>query len=91
MTGVKPYLKTIFIISVFIFFNVSSESTAEASVSYTYDGVGRIATALYDNGTCVVYVYDANGNRTQESITSSGAPGTAVWGTGVLGCLKWSS
>lgn len=64
---------------------------ALASVDYGYDKVGRLTTAHYDNGTCVLYAYDANGNRTSQSITSSGAPsGTPTWGTGTFGCFSWT-
>lgn len=64
---------------------------SQASVIYTYDQVGRVTTALYDNNVCVVYSYDANGNRTTQTITASGSPNTPSWGTGVFGCFRWSS
>lgn len=58
------------------------------SVVYGYDKVGRLITALYDNGTCLVYAYDANGNRTSQNSTS--ATTTPVWGTGTFGCFSWT-
>lgn len=61
-----------------------------ASATYTYDPVGRVATALYDNGLCVAYTYDANGNRTSINSASTGAPVTATWGSGVWGCINWT-
>jgi len=64
--------------------------SAVASVSYTYDPVGRVTTAIYDNGLCVAYAYDANGNRTAQTNTMGGAPVTATWGTGVWGCFSWT-
>lgn len=64
--------------------------SAFASVSYTYDPLGRVTTALYDNGRCVAYAYDANGNRTSQTNTMAGAPGSPVWGSGVWGCFSWS-
>ena len=63
---------------------------ATASVTYTYDLVGRVATSLYDNGVCVVYSYDPVGNRTAQTNTLSGSPVTPVWGTGTWGCFKWT-
>jgi YD repeat-containing protein len=63
---------------------------ANSSATFTYDGVGRVATALYDNGLCVAYTYDANGNRTSQTNTISSAPELATWGSGVLGCFKWT-
>ena len=66
------------------------EGVSASGSSYTYDPVGRVTTALYDNGTCVAYGYDANGNRTAQSITAGGAPVTPNWGTGVWGCISWT-
>ena len=40
-------------------------SAANAGVAYTYDGLGRLWTASYDNGKQIVYTYDPAGNRTQ--------------------------
>lgn len=64
---------------------------ASASASYTYDQLGRVTTALYDNGTCVAYSYDPSGNRTAQANTSSGAPETATWGAGTWGCAQWTA
>lgn len=67
----------------------SADGTA-ASVSYTYDLVGRVRTAVYDNGLCVAYTYDASGNRTSQVGTVGGTPSQAVWGTGQWGCFPWT-
>jgi YD repeat-containing protein len=61
-----------------------------ASVAYTYDDLGRVRSARYDNGVCIAYAYDANGNRTSQTITSTGAPTTPTWGSGVFGCFYWT-
>lgn len=61
-----------------------------ASVTYTYDEVGRVRTAAYDNGVCIAYAYDANGNRTSQAITLGGAPTTPTWGSGIFGCFYWT-
>lgn len=61
-----------------------------ASVAYTYDDLGRVRAVRYDNGVCVTYAYDANGNRTSQTITSGGAPATPTWGSGVFGCFYWT-
>jgi len=58
------------------------------SVFYTYDSAGRIATASYDNGTCVVYRYDASGNRTSQ-VLQTGSSLQPVWGSGTWGCYRW--
>ena len=65
---------------------------AEANVSYGYDPLGRVTTALYDNGLCIVFAYDANGNRTSQ--TNYGAPQTPppLWGSPTSwGNFSWSS
>jgi YD repeat-containing protein len=40
-----------------------------ASAAYTYDALGRVIQVVYDNGTKIVYVYDAAGNRTVQTVT----------------------
>lgn len=39
---------------------------------------------------CIVYTYDANGNRQSQTITVSGGGMTPTWGTGTWGCFKWT-
>ncbi|TIR16165.1 MAG: hypothetical protein E5X33_29710 [Mesorhizobium sp.] len=67
-----------------------SSSAIAGSVAYTYDQTGRLTTALYDNNTCIAYSYDANGNRTSQTTSVGGTPVSAVWGSGVWGCFKWT-
>lgn len=50
------------------FVATSAAEAANGSVVYTYDPLGRILTASYDSGVIVIYTYDANGNRTQQTI-----------------------
>jgi YD repeat-containing protein len=66
-------------------------STAGASVTYGYDPVGRIATALYDNGSCTAYTYDANGNPTLWINFAAPQPSPTLWGSGTWGNFTWSS
>lgn len=61
----------------------------DASAVYTYDQVGRLTTVVYDNGVCVSYSYDANGNRTALA-TPATSPQTAVWGSANWGCFNWT-
>jgi len=56
------------------------------SVVYTYDALGRIATASYDTGVCISYTYDPNGNRTSQKILVTSASSTGVWG-----CFNWNN
>jgi YD repeat-containing protein len=51
-----------------------------AGVTYTYDDLGRLRTATYDDGTVISWVYDAAGNRTQVVTTvPGGSPGVIQW------------
>jgi YD repeat-containing protein len=56
---------------------------ANGSVAYTYDALGRVISASYDTGVVVLYAYDANGNRTQQTINVNTA--TLCWDT-ATGC-----
>jgi uncharacterized protein RhaS with RHS repeats len=64
-------------------------SPTHAATQYTYDPTGRLTTAYYDDGSCVAYEYDANGNRTSFSNTAYGAP-PLTWGSGQWGCPSWT-
>ena len=80
----------LFVLSVVLLMStVAAMFAANGSVTYTYDPLGRILTASYDTGVCVIYAYDANGNRTSQVINIGGAT-SAVWGTGVWGCFSWA-
>ncbi len=69
--------------------DLTTASAANGSVSYTYDALGRLTTASYDTGVCVIYQYDANGNRTLQTVNVN--TGTApTWGSGVWGCFVWT-
>jgi hypothetical protein len=59
---------------------------ANGSVAYTYDALGRVTAASYDTGVCILYSYDANGNRLSETINVTTAGATGVWG-----CFNWNN
>lgn len=42
-----------------------NRAAAQETVSYTYDGLGRVETVTYGGGVVITYTYDAAGNRTQ--------------------------
>jgi YD repeat-containing protein len=84
-------LRGCFILPLVILLGTRVANAATASIQYTYDQLGRVTTALYDNGTCIAYTYDANGNRTEQTFTTSGTPLSPVWGSGVWGCFSWTS
>jgi len=55
----------------------SPASAASGSTQYTYDALGRLLTATYDNGVQIQYQYDAAGNRTQAKVnTGQTLPGS---------------
>lgn len=54
---------------IIILFGISAN--AQVTVSYTYDELQRLTKASYSNGVGIQYSYDALGNRTQETKTSS--------------------
>lgn len=63
----------------------SAPHAANGSVTYSYDALGRLLTANYDTGVCIVYSYDANGNRTSQQILVVSGSSTGVWG-----CFNWN-
>lgn len=63
----------------------ASAMAANGSVAYTYDALGRLVTASYDTGVCIVYTYDPNGNRLSQTILVSTSASTGVWG-----CFSWN-
>ena len=61
-------MKKLIIIFLFIF---CFSAKAQVTVSYTYDNLNRLSQASYSNGVGIQYSYDALGNRTQETKTST--------------------
>lgn len=89
MPKLNPRLESrIAIAACVIFLGIAPPSVAN-SVAYGYDPNGRLASALYDSGTCVAYTYDENGNRTSQNPLT--APTNPVWGSATWGCLRWTS
>ncbi len=48
-----------------------SVAAAPQDVTYSYDSLGRLASATYAQGVQITYSYDANGNRTQRIIQAA--------------------
>lgn len=60
-------------------FILLTSSAAIGATTYTYDALGRLSTATYDNGKQVIYSYDPAGNRTQVvTQTATNQPPDAV-------------
>jgi len=84
---IQKHLFSVFLAPVFFYIGILQ---ANSSTLYTYDNTGRVISALYDNSVCMVYQYDANGNRTSEIVTNAGTGNTPQWGVGNYGCFRWS-
>jgi len=74
------------LVSALPFLSAGPSRAANGSVAYTYDALGRVTTASYDTGVCILYTYDANGNRLSETINVTAAGATGVWG-----CFDWNA
>lgn len=68
----------------------ASATKADGSATYGYDLDGHVRSVLYDNGLCMAYTYDKNGNRTSQNNTLNGPENQATWGTGYFGCFSWT-
>jgi YD repeat-containing protein len=63
-----------FLLSLSFLAGSNAAKAANGSVTYTYDALGRIASASYDTGVFIFYTYDANGNRLSQVVNvNSGA------------------
>jgi uncharacterized protein RhaS with RHS repeats len=62
-------------------------SAAVANVTYTYDSLGRLASAAYDSGVTIYYSYDLGGNRLTQVVQANSTVG--VWGSFNWGAAKW--
>jgi YD repeat-containing protein len=64
------------IIFAFVIVFAVLQASAQTSVSYTYDNLNRLTEVSYSNGVKVKYTYDALGNRTSKTVTSSPSGGS---------------
>jgi hypothetical protein len=69
---------------------LSIPSTAHDIASRAMKQVRGTIGAISSDDPCIVYTYDANGNRQTQMITVSGGGMTPTWGTGTWGCFKWT-
>ena len=75
-----------FVVTVIWIWASTLAHAANGSVAYTYDALGRVTTASYDTGVCLIYSYDPNGNRLSETINVTTSGTTGVWG-----CFNWNA
>jgi hypothetical protein len=62
-------------ILLYIILFVGFSASAQVSTIYTYDSIDRVTSVQYNNGTTIVYFYDAVGNRTSAVYTAANCPG----------------
>lgn len=52
-----------------IFLLVVVFASVGLGVTYQYDNLNRLSRVTYDDGTRIIYSYDASGNRTRKVVT----------------------
>ncbi len=62
----------ILMVTISLFMILSDNVNAE---SYEYDKLGRVRKVTYDDGSCIIYEYDANGNITNKKASVVKKPG----------------
>jgi YD repeat-containing protein len=50
-----------------IFVLLTMVSGYARDITYSYDGLGRLVSVQYSDGTAILYSYDALGNRTTQT------------------------
>ena len=65
----------------------SNVEAAGGNASYTYDALGRVTSANFDDGAIILYSFDAAGNRTSQ-ITNINTT-SATWGSFNWGSALW--
>ncbi len=79
--------RTAILIIAATFAAATPSGAALANVTYTYDTLGRLASAAYDSGVTIYYSYDLNGNRLTQVVQSNSTVGT--WGSFNWGAAHW--
>lgn len=67
----------------------SPQTAKAASMHFGYDPAGRLVTGMFDT-SCVLYGYDANGNRTSQQKKTLPVS-TPVWGGATWGSENWAT
>jgi hypothetical protein len=65
-------------------------ASAQSHLLFNLQASQAMLLLIQAGSVCVTYVYDANGNRTAQSVTTIGA-GPTQWGAGTYGCFVWSA
>ena len=73
MQLIKSFFSLFFLSVAIINVNYSQNTT-----TYQYDNLNRLTLVTYSNGTSVAYTYDAVGNRTSKTVTSTNYTITAT-------------
>jgi len=62
------FINVFFVVVIVVSVGFGEALAANGSVTYTYDPLGRVASASYDTGVIIIYTYDANGNRLSQVV-----------------------
>lgn len=85
-------IKTIFIcIAVFSSFTGVDSARGDSRIDrYSYDHDGRLSTGLVGGTSCLIYAYDANGNRSSSAVVDT-VSSPSAWGQANWGSFNWSA
>ena len=56
---------------------VAAGALSAGTIAYTYDEAGRLARAVYPDGTTIAYTWDAAGNLLRREVTGGGCRSAA--------------
>ena len=84
MKNVPRFNAQAFLLSFGVFYFVTVSAAGAATITYTYDALGRIVSETYDTGISITYSYDAAGNRAQ--VVTTPATAQLVWTTTSTPC-----
>lgn len=78
-------------IAAFSSFTSITPARADARVErYSYDRDGRLTTDLVQGTTCLIYAYDANGNRISTAVVDK-VSSTSAWGQSNWDSFNWGA
>lgn len=83
--------RVVFFSSVLIAISLATPSYTSAADQYGYDALGRISSVRYEDGLCVIYSYDRNGNIIRQIANAAPLETSMLWGSDNWTNFAWSS
>ncbi len=68
--------------------SVLAITSSAGTIQYSYDNMGRLSQAEYENGTAIEYSYDTIGNRVGHTLTLGGPTSTITASAGEHGSIN---